>query len=372
MAAERNRGFAAVAGVCRILLGAVFVFSGLAKSVDPWGTALKIEEYFAAFGVGGLAPAAPVLAVGQCALELALGLMLLFGTARRLASCIALLLMGCFTLLTLVIAVWNPVDDCGCFGDALRLSNWMTFAKNAVLLPVAAVVWRDAKARGGFAFTRRDTVWSAAFLLLALALNLFSWFCLPPVDTSAYRVGTDLRRDVLCTSCMNRSVVLVYEDVHTGELHEFSLSDTTWYDTARWRYVDTRTGYDDLPAEAQEYDFALWRDGRDVADEVVFAQGATCLVLVRDAGELSARCRRSIAELAAAADATGMRVVYVAGTDGGDAPEPFVVGGRSVPAYGMDRRLMARLLRADAGALRIEDGVITAKRPCRTMAEIAE
>lgn len=77
----------------------------------------------------------------------------------------ALLFMAFFTLLTLVIAVWNPLDDCGCFGNALKLSNWMTFAKNVVLLPVAAVVWRDAKRRRGFVFTRREAVRSTIFLL---------------------------------------------------------------------------------------------------------------------------------------------------------------------------------------------------------------
>ena len=172
--------------------------------------------------------------------------MLLYGTGLRLASLFALLFMAFFTLLTLVIAVWNPLDDCGCFGNALKLSNWMTFAKNVVLLPVAAVVWRDAKRRRGFVFTRREAVRSTIFLLLPFALCLYAWYCLPPVDTSVYRKGTDLRRDVLCTSCMERSVVLVYEDLQTGGLQEFSLSDTTWYDTARWRYpCDLCRGYGD-------------------------------------------------------------------------------------------------------------------------------
>ena len=151
---EKKERFRTAAHVCRIVLGAVFLFSGLAKGIDPWGSALKVEEYLDAFGLGGLSAVAAPLAVVQCVAESAVGLMLLYGTGLRLASLFALLFMAFFTLLTLVIAVWNPLDDCGCFGNALKLSNWMTFAKNVVLLPVAAVVWRDAKrrlysARGG-------------------------------------------------------------------------------------------------------------------------------------------------------------------------------------------------------------------------------
>ena len=136
---EKKEWFRTAAHVCRIVLGAVFLFSGLAKGIDPWGSALKVEEYLDAFGLGGLSAVAAPLAVVQCVAESAVGLMLLCGTGLRLASLFALLFMAFFTLLTLVIAVWNPLDDCGCFGNALKLSNWMTFAKNVVLLPVAAV-----------------------------------------------------------------------------------------------------------------------------------------------------------------------------------------------------------------------------------------
>lgn len=370
---KNRERFAWVAMLCRVVLGAVFVFSGLTKGIDPWGTAPKIREYLDAFGLAGFSSAAGALAVGQCVAELVVGLMLLCGTGLRLAGFIALLCMAFFTLLTLVIAVWNPVDDCGCFGDALRLSNWMTFAKNAVLLPMAAVVWRDAQRRRGWALSRREAVRTGVFVLVALALNLYAWYGLPPVDGSAYRKGTDLRRDVLCTGCMDRAVVLVYEDLQTGAQREFSLSDTTWYDTARWRYVDTRTPYDDLPERAREYDFALWQDGTDRVAEVVYASGTTVLVLVRDAEEVSGHCRERIRTFARKAGAAGMRVACVVGAE---QPEELPAGvGEELGIgviYGMDRRLMAQLLRADAGAVKITDGVIADKRPCRTMEKLLE
>ena len=166
-------------------------------------------------------------------------------------------------------------------------------------------------------------------------------------------------------------MVLVYEDLQTGGLQEFSLSYTTWYDTARWRYVDTRTPYDELPEKAKEYDFSLWLDGADRAGDMVYAAGRSYLVLVRDESDISGRCRERIRTFAAKAAAGGARVICAVGTETpGDAPAGADLGAGAV--YGMDRRLMAQMLRADAGAVEITDGVITDRRPCRTMEKMLE
>lgn len=367
---QTDRRFRITATIFRVALGAVFIFSGLVKSIDPWGTALKIEEYLTAFGMDAFTVLAAPLAIGQCALELALGLMLVSGTWLRLSSFLTMAFMAFFTALTLVIAVWNPVDDCGCFGDALKLSNWMTFAKNAVLLPMSIVVYTAARRYGARGVTRRDSLLASVYFVGALGLNLYCWYNLPPVDTFAYKKGTDLRSDVLCTSCIHRSLVLVYENTETGELQEFGISDTTWYDTSRWRYVDTRTAYDDLPAKAQEFDFALWRNGTDAAEDIVFADGDTYMVMVRDGGKVSERCRKKIEEFVASAPGDD-RIIYVAGSAAGEnILNEINMGGRLVPMYGMDRRLMARILRADAGAVKITDGIIVGKRPCRSIGGI--
>lgn len=359
--------FRIVAEVCRLVLGAVFLFSGLVKSIDPWGTALKIEEYLTAFGMDGLSGMSGVLAVGQCALELSLGLMLLFRAALKAASLLTVLFMAFFTALTLVIAIWNPVDDCGCFGEALKLSNWMTFAKNAILLPMSLILWSYVRTRQPAGFKRRDLLLTSLFGVAAVVLNLCSWYFLPPVDSFVYRKGTDLRTEVLCTSCIPRSMKLIYEDTATGQRREFGLSDTTWYDSARWRYVDTRTAYDDLPPEAQEYDFALWRGGADRAEEIIYHAGDSYMIMIRDAESVSARCRENIKDFVSSAGESD-RLIFVEGTseERGTADE-ITVAGRTVPVYGMDPRLMAQILRSDAGVVRITDGVLTGKRPCRGM-----
>ena len=131
-----------VAGAMRLLLGLTFVFSGVVKLIDPRGTQYKIEDYASAFGLGGLLPESLplVLACVLATTEFLIGIYQLFAIRRRLASWVSLCFLLVMTPLTLYLAVTNPISDCGCFGDAIVLTNWQTFAKNVVLLVCAAVV----------------------------------------------------------------------------------------------------------------------------------------------------------------------------------------------------------------------------------------
>ena len=125
--------------MCRLLIGVVFVFSGFVKTVDPVGGAIKIGEYLTAFGLDKLQPFTVLLAFNLSAIEFALGICMLLGVYRRYVSFLILLFMAFMTPLTLYLALFDPVSDCGCFGDALVLSNWETFCKN-IVLSLAAVV----------------------------------------------------------------------------------------------------------------------------------------------------------------------------------------------------------------------------------------
>ena len=127
--------------VSRFVLAAVFVFSGFVKANDPLGFQYKLGDYAIAFGVADWFSDAMLLfaTIALAALEFTLGVYLFFGINRRLTSWVVTLLMGVMTPLTLYLALENPVSDCGCFGDAIVLTNWQTFGKN-VVLSIAAVV----------------------------------------------------------------------------------------------------------------------------------------------------------------------------------------------------------------------------------------
>ena len=115
---------------CRLLLGVVFLFSGATKAVDPQGGAIKIADYLVAFGLDTFKELSLFFAFNLSAVEFALGVTLLLGVYRRYAAWLTLLMMCFMTPLTLYLALFDPVSDCGCFGEALLLTNWQTFFKN--------------------------------------------------------------------------------------------------------------------------------------------------------------------------------------------------------------------------------------------------
>lgn len=126
-----------IVATARILLGITFVFSGFVKAVDPIGFVYKIEDYLISFQLTLFIPLALTFAIALILLEFLLGVLILLGLYRKTATSFAVLLMAVMTPLTLYIALANPVEDCGCFGDALVISNWATFYKNIVLIAFA-------------------------------------------------------------------------------------------------------------------------------------------------------------------------------------------------------------------------------------------
>ena len=181
--------------ICRIILAVVFILSGFVKAVDPLGTQYKIQDYLEAMNLGGLVPDFLTLAasVAQSAVEFCLGIFLLFAIQRRLTSNMIVLIMLVMTPLTLWLALANPISDCGCFGDALVLTNWQTFWKNVVLLACALIVARWP--RQMFRFVSESNQWIVInySILFIVAISLWSLYDRPQFDFRPYHVGTNLR-----------------------------------------------------------------------------------------------------------------------------------------------------------------------------------
>lgn len=182
--------------IARLVLAIVLILSGFVKAVDPLGTQYKITDYLGALHLGQYAPDIMTLgaAVLLSAIEFGLGICLLFAIRRRLVSRLTLLMMSIMTPLTLWLAVANPISDCGCFGDAVVLTNWQTFWKNVVLLALALIIraWPLEMLR----FISRSNQWivinySALFIIFVSGWSLYY---LPYFDFRPYHVGTDLRQ----------------------------------------------------------------------------------------------------------------------------------------------------------------------------------
>ena len=181
-------------GFSRTLLGVVFVFSGAVKAIDPLGTVYKIEDYLKAFGgfFTELLPLAEVAAWGLIILELLLGVCMLLNIRTQWTSWLALLFYLVMTPLTLYIALTNPVSDCGCFGDAVVLTNWQTFWKNVVLILLAILLVALRKHTRQLWSNWMELVLVVLTIVLAVAFMTWTRLHLPIKDFRPYKIGNHL------------------------------------------------------------------------------------------------------------------------------------------------------------------------------------
>lgn len=264
----------------RLIFGAVFIFSGFVKAVDPWGFAYKIIDYLEAFQMDFLSPLALLAGFILPAVEILIGVNLFLGVALSRTKKLAALFMLVMTPLTLYLALFNPVADCGCFGEAFIITNWETFWKNVVLsvllLPLfigkqSAQIWRPSLEKVIIGIT----------LISSLTL---SWYCyehLPIVDFRAYSVGSNIIEGMQIPedAAMDEyEVSFVYEK--DGIQKEFDLTNYPCEDTT-WHFVSQSSALVKQGYVPPVHDFSIETlEGVDMTDVILEKNGYTFLLIV--------------------------------------------------------------------------------------------
>ena len=270
-----------VVNVCRFVLAATFIFSGYVKAIDPLGTLYKLKDYAAAMSLNGLLPDWVLVgvAIALGALEFALGVFMLFAVRRHVVSRITLAFMTAMTVLTLWIFVADPVKDCGCFGDALKLTNGETLLKNIVLAACAALVaWRPADMAR---FISRSNQWIVRYYTVAYIVitSVYCLYTLPIFDFRPYHVDMNIKQGMEIPEGAEQpefeSTFLLRKN---GETREFTLDN---YPDSTWEYVDTRTVQTKKGYEPPIHDFALTScdTGEDITEQVLTKKGYTFLLV---------------------------------------------------------------------------------------------
>ena len=363
---RNKRGFKILSRICRLVLAFTFIFSGFTKVIDPWGTALKVNEYLSIYGLEYLQGGSMAFSIWLCGAELMMGCMLLFKVRIRLISIFAVLSLCFFTLLTLLSATLIPVEDCGCFGEALKLSPWETFAKNVVLLAMAFVVWWRYRPDRIFAFKPLEVCLTVAFFCLSMYLGYYCYRHLPLVDFLPYKVGVNILEAKRAPEigAGETETVLVYRNRRTGREREFTLDDTEWQNETKWEWVDTRTTSEEPAIRPLVSEFALHGADGDATEEVLSTPGRLYMLCVTSFDRLPRGCAKRFAKVVRRAAEEGARVVCLT-------PQPLYgvtyhdFGSGDVRCYNIDASTMKTMLRANNGMVVLEDGVIRAKKNCR-------
>ena len=178
-----------------MVLAVVLIFSGFVKAVDPMGTQYKLADYLTALHLQMLTPDFLTLgaSVILSAIEFGMGICLLFGIRKTMSTTVTLLMMLLLTPLTLWVALADPVSDCGCFGDAIILTNWQTFSKNIVLLLMAFIVWKWPHDMVRLISTSSQWIATNYSAIFIIAVSGWSFYDLPYLDFRPYHIGADLK-----------------------------------------------------------------------------------------------------------------------------------------------------------------------------------
>ena len=270
-----------IVNLCRIIVAVTFIFSGFVKAIDPIGTQYKLQDYLGAIGMAGILPNWTLLAVAVflAAIEFCIGIFLLFAIQRRLISKLTVAFMAFMTMVTVWIVVADPVKDCGCFGDALHLTNTETLIKNIVLLVCSlAIMYRPLAM---FRFVSKSNQWivtnyTIVFILVSSGLSLYY---LPIFDFRPYHIGVNIPRGMeIPKGAKLPQFKTTFIMEKNGQRKEFTLDN---YPDASWKFIDSKTVQTSEGYIPPIHDFSITdnKTGLDLTNSVLGHKGYTFLLI---------------------------------------------------------------------------------------------
>jgi len=286
-----------IRNISRFIVGFVFVFSGFVKGIDPLGSTYKFGDYFTAFGLESLEPSAFPLAIILSTFEFIIGFALIFNLKTKINSWIVLIFMSFFTLLTLYLAIENPVSDCGCFGDAIIMTNWETFYKNVIiLLPTLIIFFYRNYFRSPLTEKKQYGALGIGIVLM-LSVTFYSYQHLPILDFRPYNIGANIPEKMEIPEDAPQpeyKTILKYKK--DGEIREFkmdSLPDSTW----QWvetKNIKVKEGY---KPPIQDFSISTL-GGEDITDIILDQNKFTFILIAHTLEEASDRNIDDIKKLA--------------------------------------------------------------------------
>ena len=236
----QNRLLKYITEFFRLIVGATFVFSGFVKSVDPLGFTYKIQDYLISFDLVSLFPLALPAAIIMVVAELVVGVLLLLGVYRKFSTIAVTIFMGIFLPLTLWVAIYNPVEDCGCFGDAWVISNWDTFYKNIVLSIGAVMLLINNKMITPLFSSSTSLVATIFSIIFGLSFAIYNTVKLPVIEFRPYHIGANIHEQMQVDPEKGDITQTVFIYSKDGNEKEFTEDNYPW-DDSTWVYVDMQT-----------------------------------------------------------------------------------------------------------------------------------
>ncbi len=365
----------------RIIVGLVFIFSGFVKSVDPYGTAYKISEYLGVFGFTDLINAVPwmpiVVSIILCTLELIVGIVLVSGFFKKTMNWIVGLMMVFFTVLTLIDALTNKVSDCGCFGDAILLTNWETFWKNIALdlLLVISFIFDKVKFPS-FVNRKLGIGVTGVIIFLVLGFSVFNAMYEPMIDFRAWKEGN---RMVPKPEDQKPPVsYALYKNNQTNQEREFGMDELmqAYQDEPdfidKWTFISSRVINTNTVA-ADGFSMLDVITDKDQSLEVLSHPGVSFIFTIVDLESPSKKAIERIKEFEIQANEFGCQTVIITSSSikkWADFTEKY--DWKDIVIYSTDDKAIETMMRSNPGIVMMKDGVVKKKWSWRVLPEFSE
>ncbi len=352
--------------ICRLLTGTVFLFSGFIKAIDPWGTIYKFHDYLNVFGLNFSNDLILSGVILLCGYEFMTGAFLVTGSFRKAAPVMATLLMLFMTPLTLWIALMNPVPDCGCFGEALIISNWETFWKNIILC--ITTVWLLVYNQKVHWLITPSLQWlgfiaNVTFICIIAGIG---YFIQPLLDFRPYKVGENFIDFVDKPSETQFS--FVYEK--NGEKKTFTIEDELPSEDDGWIFVERKELPSRMPSNSKqgEKDLTLFDEtGTEVTSEVIKESGAQFILLMPEISTVSPASTYQINSLQGYSTDKNIDFIAIAGGNKEDFEEWKDISLAHYPIFSAEETSIKEIARGNPALVYLEDGKIVWKSTLRAL-----
>lgn len=365
-ATKRNAGYY-ILNFIRIFVGVLFIFSGLIKANDPLGLSYKMNEFFEVWKMESFVAYSLYISIAMIIFEILAGVAMIIGYAYRSVSFLILLLTIFFTFLTGYAVLSGKIKECGCFGDCIPLQAHQSFIKDIVLLILVTILFISRNKIESFLSRITGTIVIFITLVLSLGVQIYVLRNLPFVDCLAYKVGTDIWKDMQMPPNATPDVyktLLVYEK--DGKRIEFTeeqfMADSTLWDNPAYKYIDSKselvkkgTG---LP-KIQDFsvrDFA----GQDYTEALLLDEGYSYLLFVKDADKVSGKMD-DLKSLIKQCHNKGIGFYILSANDEATTNRFKTRFGLDADAYAIDGTMCKTAMRSNAGLMLIKKGVIINK-----------
>lgn len=359
--------------VARTVVGLTFILSGFVKAIDPLGTQYKIQDYLAAIPPSLSLPdmLTLLMSVSLSMVEFTLGAFMLTAISRRLTARLTLLFMVVMTAVTVWIYIADPVKDCGCFGDALTLTNLETLLKNIVLLALAALVaWRPTHI--GRLMSRSNQMLLGQMLMVTpVALSFWCLYDLPLIDFRPYHIGADIKAGMEIPEGAEQPVFdTTFIMEKDGERREFTLDN---YPDSTWTFVDSKTVTVKEGYVPPIHDFSITAaDGEDITDMVLGREGYTFLLISPDLDKADDQNFGDIDQIYEFCQGNSIPFYCLTASTEKSQQHWQNITGAEYPFCMTDATTLKTMIRSNPGLMLLEKGVVRGKWSHNRLPETTE